>query len=97
MGSDGWYHTGDLAQIDENGYAKIVGRSKDMIIRLFWHVSHDFTFFSRGGENIYPAEVEALLLTHPDIIDAQVVGVPSRRLGEEVNFLTKFSKIVTYE
>ena len=42
MGSDGWYHTGDLAQIDENGYAKIVGRSKDMIIRLFWHVRHDF-------------------------------------------------------
>ena len=52
--------------------------------------------FSRGGENIYPAEVEALLLTHPDIIDAQVVGVPSRRLGEEVNFSNKLIKIVTY-
>ena len=54
---DGWYHTGDLATMDESGYAKIVGRSKDMIIR--------------GGENIYPAEVEAFLLKHPAIADAQ--------------------------
>jgi len=67
---DRWYHTGDLATMDESGYVKIVGRAKDMIIR--------------GGENIYPAEVESFLLKHPSVADAQVVGVPSKRLGEEV-------------
>lgn len=70
MGDDKWYKTGDLAVFTDEGYCKIVGRAKDMIIR--------------GGENIYPAEIEALLLDHPAIADAQVVGVPSRRLGEEV-------------
>lgn len=70
MTDDGWYKTGDLAIITDDGYCKIVGRSKDMIIR--------------GGENIYPAEVESTLLTHQSIIDAQVVAVPSKRLGEEV-------------
>lgn len=68
--SDGWLHTGDLATMDERGYCKIVGRIKDMIIR--------------GGENIYPREIEELLYTHPKIKDAQVVGVPDISLGEEV-------------
>ena len=65
-----WMHTGDLATMDAEGYVNIVGRIKDMIIR--------------GGENVYPREVEEFLLTHPDIIDAQVIGVPSERYGEEV-------------
>ncbi|MGI6065736.1 MAG: AMP-binding protein [Bacillota bacterium] len=67
---DGWLHTGDLATCDENGYYKITGRIKDIIIR--------------GGENIYPKEIEEFLYTHPAISDVQVVGVPSRDLGEEV-------------
>jgi fatty-acyl-CoA synthase len=66
----GWMHTGDLATMDAEGYVNIVGRIKDMIIR--------------GGENVYPREVEEYLLTHPDIVDAQVIGVPSERYGEEV-------------
>ena len=66
----GWMHTGDVATMDADGYVNIVGRIKDMIIR--------------GGENIYPREVEEYLLTHPDIVDAQVIGVPSERYGEEV-------------
>ncbi|MGZ4107859.1 MAG: AMP-binding protein [Tumebacillaceae bacterium] len=67
--ADGWLHTGDLATIDENGYCKITGRLKDMIIR--------------GGENIYPREVEEFLYTHPAILDVQVVGVPDEKFGEE--------------
>ncbi len=67
---DGWLHTGDLAVMDENGYCKITGRMKDMIIR--------------GGENIYPREIEEFLYTHPKIKDVQVVGVPSKKYGEEV-------------
>ena len=66
----GWMHTGDLATIDPDGYVNIVGRSKDLIIR--------------GGENIYPREVEEFLYTHPGIIDVQVVGVPDARYGEEI-------------
>jgi fatty-acyl-CoA synthase len=66
----GWMHTGDLATMDEDGYVRIVGRSKDMIIR--------------GGENVYPREIEEFLYTHPDIADVQVVGVPDERYGEEV-------------
>ncbi len=66
----GWMHTGDLATMDEDGYVRIVGRIKDMIIR--------------GGENVYPREVEEFLYSHPDIADVQVVGVPSERYGEEV-------------
>jgi fatty-acyl-CoA synthase len=66
----GWMHTGDLATMDDEGYVKIVGRIKDMIIR--------------GGENISPREVEELLHTHPDVLEAQVIGVPSERYGEEV-------------
>ena len=65
-----WMHTGDLATMDGDGYVRIVGRIKDMIIR--------------GGENVYPREVEEFLYTHPDIEDAQVIGVPSARYGEEV-------------
>ena len=66
----GWMHTGDLATMDAEGYVKIVGRIKDMIIR--------------GGENVYPREVEEFLHTHPDISEAQVIGVPSVKYGEEV-------------
>lgn len=67
---DGWLHTGDLAVMDENGYCKITGRLKDMIIR--------------GGENIYPREIEEFLYTYPKVKDVQVVGVPSEKYGEEV-------------
>jgi fatty-acyl-CoA synthase len=65
-----WMHTGDLATMDDDGYLNIVGRSKDMIIR--------------GGENIYPREIEEFLFTHPGIKDVQVVGVPDERYGEEI-------------
>ena len=68
--SDGWMHTGDLAVMDLEGYVNIVGRIKDMIIR--------------GGENVYPREVEEFLYTHPDIVDVQVIGVPDVRYGEAV-------------
>jgi fatty-acyl-CoA synthase len=67
---EGWMHTGDLATIDEEGYCNIVGRLKDMVIR--------------GGENIYPREVEEFLYRHPQIQDVQVFGVPSARYGEEL-------------
>ena len=65
-----WMHTGDLATMDEQGYVRIVGRIKDMIIR--------------GGENVYPREIEEFLYTHPDIADVQVIGVPDERYGEEL-------------
>ena len=67
---DNWLHTGDLAVMDENGYCRITGRIKDMIIR--------------GGENIYPREIEEFLYTHPKVLDVQVVGIPSVKYGEEV-------------
>ena len=67
---DGWLHTGDLARVDENGYYKITGRIKDMIIR--------------GGENIYPKEIEDFIYTHPKVKDVQVIGVPSKQYGEEI-------------
>jgi fatty-acyl-CoA synthase len=67
---DGWLHTGDLAIMDENGYCKITGRIKQMIIR--------------GGENIYPKEIEEYLYTHPKISDVQVYGVPDKKYGEQV-------------
>ena len=63
-------HTGDLAEMREDGYCNIVGRIKDMVIR--------------GGENIYPREIEEFLYTHPDIEDVQVIGVPDERYGEEL-------------
>ncbi len=68
--SDGWMHTGDLATMDADGYVNIVGRIKDMIIR--------------GGENVYPREIEEFLYTHPDVSDVQVIGVPDERYGEEI-------------
>jgi fatty-acyl-CoA synthase len=68
--ADGWMHTGDLAVMDDDGYLRIVGRIKDMLIR--------------GGENVYPREVEEFLLTIPGVSDAHVIGVPSERYGEEV-------------
>lgn len=67
---DGWLHTGDLAVMDENGYCKITGRLKDMIIR--------------GGENIYPREIEEFLYKYPKVLDVQVVGIPDAVYGEEV-------------
>ena len=67
---DGWMHTGDLAEMRSDGYANIVGRIKDMVIR--------------GGENIYPREIEEFLYTHPDVEDVQVIGVPDERYGEEL-------------
>ena len=68
--ADGWMHTGDLAEMREDGYCTIVGRIKDMVIR--------------GGENIYPREIEEFLYPHPDIEDVQVVGVPDEKYGEEL-------------
>jgi len=68
--SDGWLHTGDIGTMDEHGYFKITGRLKDMIIR--------------GGENIYPREIEEFLYTHPAIRDVQVIGLPDEKYGEAV-------------
>lgn len=68
--SDGWMHTGDLAVMREDGYCTVVGRIKDMIIR--------------GGENIYPREIEEFLYSHPDIEDVYVIGVPDEKYGEEL-------------
>jgi fatty-acyl-CoA synthase len=65
-----WMHTGDLAVMDADGYLNIVGRIKDMVIR--------------GGENVYPREIEEFLYSHPDVVDAQVIGVPDERYGEEL-------------
>jgi fatty-acyl-CoA synthase len=68
--ADGWMHTGDLAEMRDDGYCNIVGRIKDMVIR--------------GGENIYPREIEEFLYAHPDIEDVQVIGVPDEKYGEEL-------------
>ena len=68
--AEGWMHSGDLATMDNDGYVNIVGRIKDMIIR--------------GGENIYPREIEEFLYTHPAIADAQVIGIPDAKYGEEL-------------
>jgi fatty-acyl-CoA synthase len=68
--ADGWMHSGDLAIMDDEGYVNIVGRIKDMIIR--------------GGENVYPREIEEFLYTHPAIADAQVIGLPDLKYGEEI-------------
>jgi fatty-acyl-CoA synthase len=70
LGRDGWMHTGDLATLDEDGYCRIIGRSKDIVIR--------------GGENISPREIEEYLHKHPAVRDVQVIGVPDARLGEEL-------------
>ncbi|MDX6231147.1 MAG: fatty-acyl-CoA synthase [Nocardioidaceae bacterium] len=68
--TDGWMRTGDLGVMDADGYVTITGRIKDMVIR--------------GGENIYPREIEEFLMTHPDVLDAQVIGVPDEKYGEEL-------------
>ncbi len=67
---DHWLHTGDLGVMDENGYFKVTGRIKDMIIR--------------GGENIYPRELEEFLFTHPKVVNVQVVGISDKKYGEQV-------------
>ena len=81
LDSEGWMHTGDLATIDEDGYCNIVGRLKDMVIR--------------GGENIYPREVEEFLYRHPKVKDVQVIGVPDERYGEELCAWLKLQDGVT--
>ncbi|MBN2851900.1 MAG: AMP-binding protein [Clostridia bacterium] len=83
--NEGWLHTGDLATMDADGYYKITGRIKDMIIR--------------GGENIYPKEIEEFLYTHPKISDVQVIGIPSKEYGEEIMacVITKTNETVTEE
>jgi fatty-acyl-CoA synthase len=68
--TDGWMHTGDIGVMHDDGYVEITGRIKDMVIR--------------GGENVYPREIEEFLYTHPDILDAQVIGVPDEKYGEEL-------------
>ena len=68
--ADGWLHTGDLCCEDENGNFRVTGRLKDMIIR--------------GGENIYPKEIEEFFYTHPKVRDVQVIGVPDKQYGEEI-------------
>jgi fatty-acyl-CoA synthase len=70
LDGDGWLHSGDLATMNEQGYVNIVGRVKDMVIR--------------GGENIFPAEIEAFLMRHPKVAEAQIVGVPDAFMGEEL-------------
>lgn len=77
---DGWLHSGDLGTMDEDGYVKITGRLKDMIIR--------------GGENIYPREIEEFLYTNPKVQDVQVIGVPSKKYGEEVMACIKLKENV---
>jgi fatty-acyl-CoA synthase len=67
---DGWLHSGDIGVMDQGGYTQITGRIKDMIIR--------------GGENIYPREVEEFLYSHPSILDVQVFGVPDQKYGEQL-------------
>jgi fatty-acyl-CoA synthase len=68
--AEGWMHSGDIGVMDDDQYVSIVGRIKDMIIR--------------GGENVYPREVEEFLYSHPDIVDVQVIGVPDAKYGEEM-------------
>jgi fatty-acyl-CoA synthase len=78
-----WMHTGDLATMDAEGYVNIVGRIKDMVIR--------------GGENVYPREVEEFLYTHPDVVDVQVIGVPDARFGEELMAWVKLREGATVD
>jgi fatty-acyl-CoA synthase len=81
--ADGWMHTGDLAVMADDGYVNIVGRIKDMVIR--------------GGENVYPREVEEFLYTHPDVEDVQVIGVPDERYGEELMAWVKLRPSATVD
>ena len=78
MDDGGWWHSGDMAQIDEVGCCHITGRIKDLIIR--------------GGENIGPAEIETFLMTHPKVLEAQVVGVPSEYYGEDIVAFVRLQK-----
>jgi fatty-acyl-CoA synthase len=78
---EGWLHTGDLGTLDDEDYCKITGRLKDMVIR--------------GGENIYPREIEEFLYTHPAVSDVQVIGVPDKKYGEEIMAWIKLKKGVT--
>jgi fatty-acyl-CoA synthase len=78
---DGWLHTGDLATMRPDGYFRVTGRAKDMIIR--------------GGENIYPREVEEFLYTHPKVSDVQVIGLPDTKLGETVAALIRTNEPCT--
>ena len=78
-----WMHTGDLATMDAEGYINIVGRIKDMIIR--------------GGENVYPREIEEFLYTHPKISDVQVIGLPDSKYGEEVSAVVVLRGVTTAE
>jgi len=68
--ADGWLHTGDLATMDSRGYVRITGRLKDMVIR--------------GGENMFPAEIESVLIEHPDVVEVAIIGVPDPKMGEEL-------------
>jgi fatty-acyl-CoA synthase len=77
LDADGWLHTGDLATMDERGYCRITGRLKDMVIR--------------GGENMFPAEIEAALIEHPDVTEAAVIGVPDPLMGEELAAFVRVS------
>ena len=83
--AEGWLHSGDLACRDKDGNYRITGRLKDMIIR--------------GGENIYPKEIEEFIYTHPDVQDVQVIGVPDKKYGEEAMacIILKEGKSVTVE
>ena len=81
--SDGWLHTGDLATMRPDGYFRVTGRAKDMIIR--------------GGENVYPREIEEFLYTHPKVADVQVIGLPDERLGETVAAWIKLHEPATEE
>jgi malonyl-CoA/methylmalonyl-CoA synthetase len=81
--ADGWFRTGDLGEFDEDGYLRLVGRSKDLIIS--------------GGYNVHPREVEEALATHPDVVEVAVVGRPSRRWGEEVTAVVVASRALTDE
>jgi len=75
--TDGWLHSGDLGRVDDEGFVYVVDRTKDMLIR--------------GGENIYCVEVESVLYDHPDVMDAAVVGIPHRVLGEEVGAVVQLT------
>lgn len=80
---DGWMHTGDLAVLDDHGYCTIVGRMKDVVIR--------------GGENLFPKEIEDFLFEHPAIAEVQVFGVPDKRMGEELCAWIKLKKVMLNE
>jgi fatty-acyl-CoA synthase len=79
LDAEGWLHTGDLATMDERGYCRITGRLKDMVIR--------------GGENMFPAEIEAALIEHPDVTEAAVIGVPDPLMGEELAAFVRVSGV----